>query len=260
MRVALGIEYDGNGFSGWQLQAGVRTVQACVEAALAKVADHPVRVICAGRTDTGVHARGQVVHFDTRAKRTPHSWVFGANANLPGDISVRWAQQVDDGFHARFDALRRHYRYVIYNHRIRPAIAARQVSWEYRPLDENAMAEAGEGLLGEHDFSSYRAYACQAKSAIRTIYRLEVARHGDYVIIDVEANAFLHHMVRNIAGVLMSIGAGERPPAWAAEVLARRDRQLGGVTAPPQGLYFVRVDYPQRYGLPCGRTAFVHVG
>lgn len=254
MRVALGIEYDGNGFRGWQLQPGTRTVQGCVEAALSRVANHPVRVICAGRTDTGVHALGQVVHFDTHAERSTHSWVFGANANLPGDVSIRWARQVDDDFHARFGALRRHYRYIIYNHRVRPAIAAQHVSWEYRPLEAALMAEAGASLLGEHDFSSYRAYACQARSAVRTIHRLDVTRRGDHVFIDVEANAFLHHMVRNIAGVLMAIGAGERPVEWAAEVLALRDRQLGGVTAPPQGLYFMRVDYPRHYALPAGAT------
>ncbi len=251
MRIALGIEYQGRKFSGWQIQLGVRTVQECVERAISKVANHPLRVICAGRTDTGVHAIGQVVHFDTHAERSIHSWQSGANANLPSDVSVRWAHQVDDNFHARFSAVRRQYRYLIYNHRVRPAIAAHQVNWDYRPLNEQAMSDASASLLGEHDFSSYRAYACQAKSAIRTIYRLDVTRMGDYVMIDVEANAFLHHMVRNIAGVLMAIGAGEHSPVWAAEVLEKKDRQLGGVTAPPQGLYFVRVVYPDTHGLPC---------
>lgn len=250
MRIALGIEYDGSGFCGWQVQDGTRTVQGCVEQALARVADHALRVVCAGRTDTGVHALGQVVHFDTTAQRPLHAWVLGANANLPPDVSVRWAQPVATEFHARFTALRRHYRYVIYNHRVRPALGAGRVAWDYRPLEVAAMNEAAAFLIGEHDFSSYRAYACQAKTATRTVYRLEVVRRGDYVVLDIEANAFLHHMVRNIAGVLMAIGAGERPSAWSREVLALRDRKLGGVTAPPGGLYFMRVCYPETFGLP----------
>ncbi|HHH36078.1 MAG TPA: tRNA pseudouridine(38-40) synthase TruA [Gammaproteobacteria bacterium] len=249
-RIALGIEYDGRAFHGWQAQAGTRTVQGCLEQALAKVADHPLRVVCAGRTDAGVHALGQVVHFDTPARRAPHGWVFGANANLPPDVSVRWAQEVPEDFHARYGALRRHYRYVIFNHRVRPALGAGRVTWDYRPLDVAAMSVAAAPLLGEHDFSAYRAYACQAKSPVRTLHRLEVRRRGDYVLIDAEANAFLHHMVRNIAGVLMAIGAGERPAAWSREVLEGRERRLGGVTAPPDGLYFMGVRYPEAYGLP----------
>ncbi len=250
MRIALGIEYDGSGFCGWQVQDGTRTVQGCVEHALARVADHALRVVCAGRTDTGVHALGQVVHFDTTAQRPQHAWVLGANANLPPDVSVRWARSVPSEFHARFGALRRHYRYVIYNHRVRPALGEGRVSWDYRPLEVALMNKAAAFLIGEHDFSSYRAYACQAKTPTRTVYRLEVVRRGDYVVLDIEANAFLHHMVRNIAGVLMAIGAGERPPAWSREVLELRDRKLGGVTAPPGGLYFMRVYYPQSFGLP----------
>ncbi len=250
MRIALGIEYDGSRFCGWQVQAGTRTVQGCLEPALAKVADHPVRVVCAGRTDTGVHALGQVVHFDTTARRPLHAWVFGTNTHLPPDVCVRWAREVPVDFHARYGALRRQYRYVIFNHRVRPALGGGRVAWDYRPLDVAAMNAAAAHLLGEHDFSAYRACACQAKSPVRTVYRLEVRRRGDYVEMDVEANAFLHHMVRNIAGVLMAIGAGERPPHWSREVLARRDRTLGGVTAPPGGLYFMRVWYPQAYDLP----------
>ncbi|MFQ5488296.1 MAG: tRNA pseudouridine(38-40) synthase TruA, partial [Gammaproteobacteria bacterium] len=169
MRIALGIEYDGSGFCGWQVQDGTRTVQGCVEQALARVADHALRVVCAGRTDTGVHALGQVVHFDTTAQRPLHAWVLGANANLPPDVSVRWAQPVATEFHARFTALRRHYRYVIYNHRVRPALGAGRVAWDYRPLEVAAMNEAAAFLVGEHDFSSYRAYACQAKTPTRTV-------------------------------------------------------------------------------------------
>lgn len=248
----MGVEYDGSGFNGWQIQpqGGVRTVQACVESALASVADQPVRIHCAGRTDTGVHGLGQVIHFDTSAERSAHAWVFGANANLPSDISIAWARVVDSRFHARFSAERRRYRYVIFNRRVRPAVMAAHVTWDYRPLDEQRMAMAAQSLLGEHDFSSFRAYACQARSPVRTIYELTVMRTGLHVIIDIEANGFLHHMVRNIAGVLLAIGAGERDVDWAREVLAARDRQLGGVTAAPRGLTLTAVHYPAHFGLP----------
>ncbi|MEQ6341294.1 MAG: tRNA pseudouridine(38-40) synthase TruA [Gammaproteobacteria bacterium] len=250
MRIALGIEYDGSAFSGWQLQDGVRTVQGCVEAALSKVANHPVRVTCAGRTDAGVHGIGQIVHFDSEAARSMRSWVCGANANLPQQISVTWAQQVAEDFHARFSAMRRRYRYVILTRPVRPTFLSGRVSWDYRPLDVQRMAEAAAHLVGEHDFSSYRALACQAKSPVRTVHRLDVTRQGELIFIDIEANAFLHHMVRNIAGVLMAIGAGEREPVWAHEVLEMRDRTLGGVTAPPHGLYLMEVGYPERFDIP----------
>lgn len=250
MRIALGIEYDGTPFCGWQYQEGVDTVQLNVEAALSQVADEPVRVICAGRTDTGVHAACQVVHFDTAAERSTRSWVFGANSNLPKSISVLWARPVDEAFHARFSAVRRQYRYVIFTRAVRPTYLAYRVTWEYRPLDERLMQEAANYLLGEHDFSAYRAMACQARHPVRTLYRLSVIRRGPLVFLDVEANGFLHHMVRNIAGVLMEIGAGERPPSWAREVLEMRDRTLGGVTAPPHGLYLTGVKYPENYTFP----------
>ncbi|MCC6302135.1 MAG: tRNA pseudouridine(38-40) synthase TruA [Gammaproteobacteria bacterium] len=250
MRVALGIEYAGTRFCGWQLQQGVRTVQACVEEALGRIADHPVRVACAGRTDAGVHALGQVAHFDTTAQRRDRSWVFGANTHLPPDVSVRWARPVADDFHARFSALRRHYRYVIRNTPVRPALPAEAVAWEYRALDAVRMDAAARHLIGRHDFSSYRAYACQAKSPVRTVQRLEVRRHEEFVVIDIVADAFLHHMVRNIAGVLIAIGAGERETDWSREVLEHRDRRLGGVNAVPAGLYFVGVEYPERYDIP----------
>ena len=250
MRIALGIEYDGAQFSGWQIQEGVSTVQASVEMALGTVAAAPVRVACAGRTDSGVHALGQVVHFDTEVERSMRSWVFGANANLPKSVSVVWAKPVDETFHARFSARRRHYRYVIYNRAVRPTFLQWRVAWEYRPLDEGRMREAASHLLGEHDFSSYRALACQAKSPVRTVYRLDVSRRGELLLLDLEANAFLHHMVRNIAGVLMAIGAGEREPDWALQVLESRDRTVGGVTAPPHGLYFMSVDYPEEFAIP----------
>lgn len=250
MRIALGIEYNGAAFYGWQIQDGVRTVQACVEQALTRVADHPVSVITAGRTDAGVHAAGQVIHFDSSATRSARAWVFGANTHLPADISVTWAQPVSDAFHARFSATARYYRYLIFNRAVRPGLLNGRVSWCYRPLDAARMAQAAHYLLGEHDFSAYRALSCQAKHAVRTVRRLEVARHGELVVLDVVANAFLQHMVRNIAGVLMTIGAGEREPAWAREVLETRDRTLGGVTAPPHGLTLMGVEYPDEFGLP----------
>jgi tRNA pseudouridine38-40 synthase len=250
VRIALGIEYCGTDFSGWQLQEGTRTVQGCVEDAVSRVADRPLRVVCAGRTDARVHALGQVVHFDTGAARPPHAWVFGANSHLPGDVSVRWARPVAADFHARFSAVRRHYRYVIYNSGVRPAVWRSRVAWEFRPLEEDRMREAAALLVGEHDFSSFRSYACQAKTPVRTLHSLEVARRGGFVIVDAVANAFLHHMVRNLAGVLMEIGTGKRPPSWAREVLEARDRRLGGVNAPPDGLYLIGVQYPERFELP----------
>ncbi|MDH5179531.1 MAG: tRNA pseudouridine(38-40) synthase TruA [Gammaproteobacteria bacterium] len=249
-RIAVGIEYNGAPYCGWQYQDHSPSVQVEVEKALGKVANHALRVVCAGRTDTGVHATEQVIHFDTTVERNEHSWVFGANANLPDSISVLWAVPVSDEFHARFSAVRRRYRYVIINRRIRPALLSQRAVWEYRPLDEKRMQAAADYLKGEHDFSSYRALACQAKSPVRTLYQLDVSRQGELVFLDLEANAFLHHMVRNIAGVLMTIGAGEKPPEWAKEVLELRDRTLGGVTAPPGGLYLTGVDYPEQFDLP----------
>lgn len=250
MRIALGIEYAGNNFFGWQLQDQRPTVQASVEAALSKVANHPVKAVCAGRTDTGVHALGQVIHADVTAQRSMRSWILGANANLPQDVSVLWAQPVDDKFHARFSAQARHYRYVILNRLTRPALLAKRVTWEYKPLDIERMQAAGNYLLGTHDFSSYRAVACQAKTPVRTISRLKVSRVDEQMIIEISANAFLHHMVRNIAGVLMTIGSGEQVPEWARTVLEARDRTEGGVTAPAEGLYLCGVDYPDPYRFP----------
>lgn len=250
MKIALGIEYAGNNFCGWQMQQHAPSVQACVEAALSKIANHPVKVICAGRTDTGVHALGQVIHADVMAQRSMRSWILGTSANLPQDVSVLWAQPVDENFHARFSARARHYRYVILNRLTRPALLTKRVAWEYRPLDVERMQAGGNYLLGTHDFSSYRAVACQAKTPIRTVLRLGVSRVNDHVIIEISANAFLHHMVRNIAGVLMTIGSGEQAPEWARTILDARDRKVGGVTAPPDGLYLCGVDYPEPYVFP----------
>lgn len=250
MRIAAILEYDGSGFCGWQWQEGVRTVQAEVEAAISKVADASVRVITAGRTDTGVHATHQVIHFDTDADRSAHSWLHGTNANLPKDVVVRWVDRVSDDFHARFSATGRRYHYVILNRPERPAILRDKVTWEYRPLDEKLMEQGAAFLVGEHDFTSFRTVHCQAKSPVRELRELRITRTGDRIILTAYANAFLHHMVRNLAGVLISIGAGEHPPEWAQEVLGYRDRTLGGVTAPAHGLYLTGVDYPPEFNLP----------
>ena len=258
MRLAVGIEYDGSGFNGWQFQNNGVSVQEKVEHALSFVADHPVRVVCAGRTDTGVHAVGQVVHFDTDARRSERSWVFGANANLPKSVAVVWAREVGESFHARFSAQARRYRYVIFNRPVRPTFLAYRVTWDHRLLDAARMAQAATCLLGEHDFNAYRASECQAKSPIRTVHELNVFRQDDLVIIDIRANAFLHHMVRNIAGVLMAIGAGEQPVNWSQQVLESRERALGGVTAPPYGLYLMHVDYGPEFDIPVNsRTQLV---
>lgn len=251
MRIALGIEYDGSAFSGWQTQqAGVRAIQPLVEAAVGAVADHPVLLHCAGRTDAGVHAAYQVVHFETSARRSQRSWVLGTNVRLPGDVGVLWAREVDEAFHARFSAYSRAYAYVISNRQTRPALWRGRVTWECRPLDADAMARAARHWLGEHDFSSFRAQGCQSKSPVRTVARCEIDAEGQWIVLNVEANAFLQHMIRNFAGVLMAIGRGERDPDWARELLLARDRKVGGVTAPPDGLYLTTVRYPASYDLP----------
>ena len=249
MKIALGVEYDGSAFHGWQFQGDVRSVQESLELALSRVADHPVTVHCAGRTDTGVHATGQVVHFETDAVRSDRSWILGTNSNLPDDVSVSWARRMPDDFHARFSAVGRHYQYRIINRGYRSALWRNRAVWIHHPLDAAAMHRASQRLVGTHDFSSYRALGCQAKHPVRTIHSLTVRREAEMVIMDVHANAFLHHMVRNIAGVLIAIGKGEQAESWAEEVLALRDRTLGGVTAPPQGLCLTRVDYPPEFGL-----------
>jgi len=248
-RIALGIEYDGRSFSGWQMQTNRRTVQKVIEQAVSLVANESIRVVCAGRTDAGVHAIEQVVHFDTQARREIHAWVLGSNSNLPRDVRVLWARQVDSQFNARSSAIARYYRYVILNRRTQSALYRDLVTWCYAPLDLQRMIQASGYLLGEHDFSSYRAKHCQSNSPIRIMHIINLSREKDRVIMDVVGNAFLHHMVRNIAGVLMEIGCGKREPFWAKEVLDARDRAVAGVTAPPHGLYLGGVYYPKSMGI-----------
>jgi tRNA pseudouridine38-40 synthase len=255
MRIAMGVEYDGSDFHGWQVQeGGVRTVQGVLEWAVSRVADHPVTLQCAGRTDAGVHASGQVIHFDTEACRPLRAWVLGSNVNLPPDVSVSWARPVEQDFHARFSATGRHYRYDILNRTTRSALQRNRTLWSHHPLDETRMQKAALGLVGTHDFSSYRALGCQARSPVRTLHYLEVRRLGEQIAIEMGANAFLHHMVRNIVGVLLAIGRGDRPVTWAREILELRDRTRGGVTAPPQGLCLTRVDYSAHFKLPQSRS------
>jgi tRNA pseudouridine38-40 synthase len=251
-RIALGIEYKGSRYRGFQRQrAGVPSIQESLEKALSKVAGGArVSLSCAGRTDALVHACGQVVHFDTTVQRSMHSWVMGANLNLPADISVAWAKVMPAHFDARFSAMARRYRYVIYNDQIRPAHLAEEITWNHRPLDVQRMRAAAQCLIGTHDFSAFRARQCQAKSPIKTVHHLHLLVSGRFIVLDIRANAFLHHMVRNIAGVLMTIGAGERPVEWAREVLETRVRRTGGVTAHPYGLYLIQVDYPAEFELP----------
>ncbi|MDO3722332.1 tRNA pseudouridine(38-40) synthase TruA [Marinobacter sp. chi1] len=255
-RVAIAFEYDGRDFHGWQFQkSGVRSVEGELAKAVAKVANHPVDLVCAGRTDAGVHASHQIVHFETSSIRNRRSWVMGINTALPSDIAVHWAGNGAADFHARFSATYRRYRYVIYNHAVRPGILRGQVSWNFRPLDEHKMHQAAQALVGEHDFSAFRAAGCQSRSPIRFLERISVSRKAEFVVIDVQANAFLHHMVRNIAGALMAVGTGEQSANWIADVLATRDRKKAGVTGPAQGLYLVDVGYPAECGIPeadCG--------
>jgi tRNA pseudouridine38-40 synthase len=250
MRVALGIEYDGGGYVGWQRQKSGVGVQAILEDTLSKVANEAVAVVCAGRTDTGVHATGQVVHFDTVAERSDRGWLMGANSNLPDDVNVTWAVQVADDFHARFSATRRSYRYLLLNSPCRSALNRNRAWWVHEPLDEAVMQEAANYLVGKHDFSAFRAAGCQASTPVRELSELSIGRRGNRLAITVRANAFLQHMVRNIAGTLVAIGRGDREPAWAQDVLDSCDRCSGGIAAPPHGLTLIGVDYPEHFGLP----------
>jgi tRNA pseudouridine38-40 synthase len=243
MRIALGVEYDGTPYLGWQVQKDGPSVQARLEQALGRVAAQAVRLTGAGRTDAGVHATGQVAHFDTSASRSERGWMLGANAYLPADISVRWASDVPADFDARRSALARTYAYLVLTRPARAALWRHRAWWLHRPLDAARMAQAAACLVGEHDFSSFRAAECQAKTPFRRIDRIAIGRRGDFLALEVTANAFLHHMVRNITGTLVAVGKGDREPDWVGDVLTGRDRRLGGVTAPPEGLYLVHVDY-----------------
>jgi len=249
-RIAVGIEYQGTRYAGWQSQPSADTVQMLAERALGKVAAEPVSLVCAGRTDAGVHARGQVAHFDTAANRSMRAWMLGANSELPPDISISWARPVPEHFHARYSAEARTYRYFIFNRGSRSGLLSHRATWIHRALDADRMAQAAAALEGEHDFSAFRAAECQAKSPIRRMERLAVTRQGDWVTLEATANAFLHHMVRNIAGLLIRVGKGDAPPSWAAEVLAGRDRRSSAATATADGLYFWQVRYPAAFPIP----------
>lgn len=250
-RIALGVEYDGSHFKGWQMQShGTRTVQDVLQQALEKVADHSVVVTCAGRTDTGVHATGQVVHFDTQVDRETKAWVMGGNTHLPNDTCVHWAKIVDDDFSARFSATQRVYRYVILNRTTRSALYDKRVSWIYEALDVPAMHRAAQALVGEQDFSAFRSSACQAKHATRNMEYIQVSKKDRFITIDIRANAFLHHMVRNIVGTLLMVGRGEQAEGWIKTLLEQQDRTLAGPTAVADGLYLVAVEYPQHYAIP----------
>lgn len=249
-KIALGVEYLGTDYCGWQRQKHCESVQSQVEKALSEIASHPVDLHCAGRTDTGVHAVGQVVHFETPNERPIKAWVQGVNTKLPGDVRVRWAKAVDEAFHARFSAFARQYRYVIFNRDVHSAVLHNRVTWEPYKLDADKMHQAAQLLIGERDFSSFRAAACQASHAKREVQSIRVSRRGDMVFVDIQANAFLHHMVRNITGTLMQVGKGHKPVEWVAELLEAKDRTLAAPTAPASGLYFVNAFYPDEFELP----------
>jgi tRNA pseudouridine38-40 synthase len=260
LRIALGISYSGTAYEGWQSQLSGRTVQDQLELALGKFAAQPVRTLCAGRTDAGVHGLMQVVHFDTGLNRDIASWVRGVNAFLPSDIAVQWAREVPDEFHCRASAVARRYAYVVLESPVRPSVEAGRVGWVYRPLDGPAMSAAAALLLGEHDFSSFRAAQCQARTPVKTINRIAISERGSsgarYWRFEFEANAFLHHMIRNIMGCLIAIGQGAQPPEWMAEVLAARRRDAAAPTFSPDGLYFLGPVYPERWALPDRTPAY----
>lgn len=249
-RWAAGVEYFGSAYGGWQAQQHVASVQSAVEAALGRIANHTLRVTCAGRTDAGVHAAQQVVHFDSDAARTEHQWILGCNSLLPSDVSLRWVQPVSDEFDARRSAHARHYRYVIHNHRARSALLMNRVAWWPQPLDAEAMHRAAQALLGENDFSAFRSAQCQSHTPMRFMRSITVFRRDDFVVMDVCANAFLHHMVRNLIGSLVEAGWGRQPETWMAQLLAGRDRSRAGATAPPDGLTFIGPEYPAAFDLP----------
>jgi tRNA pseudouridine38-40 synthase len=255
-RVAAIVEYDGTDFSGWQSQAHSVSLQDAVQDAVGFVAGHPVATICAGRTDAGVHATGQVIHFDTVAVRTPRAWVLGVNTKLPPAIALQWAGEVAAEFHARHAAIRRIYRYIILNRSARSALQRTRTAWIHRSLDAGAMHSAAQVLIGEHDFSAFRSIECQSKTPVRKVERIEVQRTGDTVWMEIEANAYLHHMVRNIVGTLLDVQREPDPKAAMERILAGGERRKAGVTAPAAGLYLWRVEYPAVFGIPAPGEAF----
>jgi tRNA pseudouridine38-40 synthase len=250
MRIALGLEYDGSGFCGWQTQPSRCAVQDALDAVLSQIAAHPVQSQCAGRTDAGVHALGQVVHFDTHARRPLTAWVRGANTLLPRTVAVTWARPVADDFHARYSARGRAYVYALLNRQERPAVRHQYVGWHHRPLEVSRMREGARFLLGTRDFSAFRAAECQARSPVKDLRRLRIERAGELILFDLAADAFLHHMVRNIVGCLVKVGNGSRPPAWIRDVLEGRDRERAAPTFPPSGLYLTAVEYDASLELP----------
>lgn len=249
-RFAIGVEYSGAAYCGWQRQPHCSSIQELLEAAIGYVANHSVELICAGRTDSGVHAIEQVAHFDSSAERDQRAWLMGSNCRLPRDIRLKWVEPVTHDFHARFSAVARAYRYIILNSPVPSAIFHDRSSWEFRPLDHERMHQTAQILLGEHDFSSFRAVGCQARSCRRNVESIAVSREGELVFLDIRANAFLYHMVRNIAGSLLSVGTGGNSTEWFAEVFAARNRNLAAVTAPAAGLYFLRAWYQSQFKLP----------
>lgn len=254
MRIALGLEYDGSAFHGWQIQPAGGTVQDALQAALLKIAGQTVDVVCAGRTDAGVHATGQVVHFDPPVERPLAAWVRGVNTFLPDAVAVRWAQPVASDFHARFSAHGRRYRYLLLNRPQRPGLWQGRVGWYHHPLDLDAMRQAACRLHGEHDFSAFRAAECQARSPVKTLRRAEVRRTGELLVFDFEASAFLHHMVRNMVGSLVHVGQGRHSPEWIDQLLAERDRRRAAPTFAAAGLYLVGVEYAPHWGVPSGES------
>jgi len=258
LRMAALLEYDGSAYAGWQSQAHAKSLQATVEAALGFVAGAPLAAVCAGRTDAGVHALGQVIHFDTAARRTPRAWVLGANTRLPPDISLQWAGEVAGDFHARHTALRRIYRYHILNRSARSALGAGRTAWIHKALDVDAMRGAAQVLVGEHDFSAFRSVECQSKSKMRRVERISVEQHGDSLCIEISANAYLHHMVRNIVGTLLEVQSGSDPRCAMKRILESRDRRLAGATAPAAGLYLWRVEYPPAHAIPAPAGRFCY--
>ena len=261
MRIAMGLSYNGQAYEGWQSQLSGKTVQDRLEAALQKFTTTRVQTLCAGRTDSGVHGLMQVIHFDTELERDPYSWVRGTNSFLPLDIAIQWAQVVPDSFHSRGSAISRRYAYVLLESPVRPSVDVGRVGWVYRPLNLEAMEQAAEYLLGEHDFTSFRAFSCQALSPVKTLRSIRITRrstqpHSAYWRFEFEANAFLHHMIRNLMGCLIPIGEGTHPPEWMAEVLAARSRDAASRTFSPDGLYFLGPQYDAHWGLPNGAPAY----